>query len=205
MGYTTVIELRSEMNKTDTGDDATLTRLIDAATENIDRYCNRIQDGFVGDTLATARLYKGSGTGWQRIDECVAVTLVRVKPSSTSAYEAWTATDYIECTGDERNPNYNQMPYTALRVDPNGDFSIFYLDSTYPTVEITARWGYAEAVPYGIKTATIMQSARWYKRLQGAMSDSLASVEAGIMMYTKTLDPDIQRLLVDGRFVRRFV
>jgi len=201
MAYATVAEFRAEMNKTDTGDDVTLARLLDAATANIDRYCNR-PDGFVADTKATARTYPGNNKSWLRIDECVSVTGVRVKPSSTSSYESWASTDYLTCTGDERFPDYNRTPITALRVDPNGDYSIFYRDTTYPTVEVTAKWGYSILVPPDIKTACIMQAARWYKRLQGAMSDTLATVEMGTMLYTQTLDPDIQRLLRDGRYVR---
>ena len=206
MAYATITELRTALNKTDNTDDAVLVRLLDAASQNIDRFCNR-PDGFVADTTASARLYKGSGTGWQRIDECVEVSTVKTKASATSSYDTWTSSDYIECSGDERFPNYNPIvegkPYTALRVDPNGDYSIFYTDGTYPTVEVTARWGYASQVPYSIKEASVMQAVRWYKRLKSGMSDTLASTDVGLLMYTRTLDPDIQRLLVDGRFVRR--
>ena len=206
MAYATVTEIKTSLNKTDNTDDGVLVQLLDAASENIDRFCNR-PDGFMADTTATARLYRGSGTGWQRIDEFVEVSTVKVKPSSTSSYETWTSSDYLECAGDERFPNYNPTvqgkPYDALRVDPNGDYTIFYQDGTYPTVEITAKWGYATQVPYSIKTACIMQAERWYKRMKSGMSDTLASAEIGMLMYTRSLDPDIQRLLVDGRFVRR--
>jgi hypothetical protein len=201
MAYATVAELRAEVNKTDTGDDTTLARLLDAASQGIDRVCNR-PDGFVAGTQGTARTYRGSGNNWIWIDECVEVETVKTKSDATASYETWAATDYIACTGDPLDPNYNKTPYTALFVDPNGEFTIFYADGVYPTVEVTAKWGYAVLVPPAIKTACIMQAARWYKRLQGAMSDSLTTTELGTMFYTKSLDPDIKRLLVDGRFVR---
>jgi hypothetical protein len=47
-----------------------------------------------------------------------------------------------------------------------------------------------------------MQSARWYKRLQGAMSDALASADLGELLYVQKLDPDIAGILLDGRYVR---
>jgi hypothetical protein len=50
-----------------------------------------------------------------------------------------------------------------------------------------------------------MQSARWYKRLQGAMSDALASGELGMLLYQKSLDPDIRRILVDGRYINSVI
>lgn len=204
MAYATVTELKAEMNKTGSEDDAVLVRLLDAATRNIDQACNR-PCGFIADTTASARTYQGNNKGWLRIDECVSVTQVRVRPSSTSSYEAWTSSDYLTATGDERYPNYNSLPITALRVDPNGDYSIFYRDGTYPTVEVTARWGYAASVPADIKIACIMQATRWYKRLQSAMSDTVASGEMGMLLYTQSLDPDIKRLLIDGRYVRRSI
>jgi len=137
----------------------------------------------------------------------VEVDTVKVKPAATSDYETWAGTDYLECAGDERFPDYNPTakgrPITALRADPNGDYSVFYASGTYPTVEVTAKWGYSILVPPGIKTATIMQAAKWYKRLQSAMTDTVASVDMGTLMYTKTLDPDIEGLLRRGRFVRK--
>jgi len=201
MAYATVTELRAEMNKTDTGDDAVLVRLLDAASQNIDRACNR-PDGFVALTTATARTYPGNNKRWLRIDECTTVTQVRMKASATSSYDTLAATDYLTATGDERFPDYNSTPITALRMDENGDYSIWYKDTTYPTIEVTATWGYAATVPHAIKTATIMQATRWYKRLQSAMTDSVATVETGMLMYTQSLDPDIKRLLIDGRYKR---
>lgn len=205
MAYATVTELRAELGKGVTDDDTVLVRLLDAATRNIDDFCNR-PDGFAADTTASARLYMGNNQEFIRVDEFIAVTLVRVKPAATSSYETWTSADYMACAGDRRFPDYNPTvkgkPYTALRVDPNGDYSIFYADTQYPTVEVTARWGYASSAPPTIKTACIMQAVRWYKRLKSGMSDTLASVDAGQLMYTRTLDPDIQRLLRDGRYIR---
>jgi hypothetical protein len=205
MAYATVTELKNELGKGVTDDDTVLVRLLDTATRNIDDFCNR-PDGFVSDTTATARLYMGNNEGFIRIDEFTSITQLRVKPAATSDYEIWTSADYITCAGDRRFPDYNPTvkgkPYTALRADPNGDYTIFYQDTEYPTVEVTACWGYATSCPPTIKTACIMQAVRWYKRLKSGMSDTLASVDAGLLMYTQTLDPDIQRLLRDGRYIR---
>jgi hypothetical protein len=71
-----------------------------------------------------------------------------------------------------------------------------------PTVEITARWGYALTVPDAIQQATIMQAARWYQRLKASMADTVAGPEFGKLMFRKSLDPEIQFLLVAGRYVK---
>ena len=203
--YCTVSEIRAELDKSDVTDDTVLIRLIQAATRNIDRACHRL-DGFVADATATARTYMGNNDNFLRVDEFVGEASVQVKPAATSSYEAWTTSDFIECAGDKRFPDYNPaakgLPYTALRVDPNGDYSIFYADTEYPTVEVTARWGFATSVPPDIKEACIMQVVRWLKRLRSGMSDTLASTDLGTLMYTKSLDPDVLRILRDGRYIR---
>ncbi len=199
--YGTVKELRAHMDKSAIADDWELAQLLDAAADNINRTCNR-PDGFVSIPVATARTYPGSGTDWQWIDECTSLTQLRVKQTSTSTYDTWTTSDYMTATGDPRYPDYNSTPKTALYVDPNGDYSVFYKDGAYPTVEVTAYWGYATTVPDDIRMACVMQAARWYKRLQSAMADSAASADLGMLLYRQSLDPDIKRILVEGRYVK---
>lgn len=223
--YATVTELRAEMNLLSTSDDTILERLIEAASRNIDRACNR-PDGFVGDTVASARYYTGDGTAVQLIDECVEITAVAVKDSSTdTTYTAWATPttnmagdgDWYAFTGDRRWPDFNRLPYTALAVDLNGDYAVFTLgmfagkrgfplDSdvrrNVPTVQVTARWGYADNIPNDIKEATIMMCARWYKQVQGAMADGVANADFGQLVFRQVLHPDIKRILEGGRYVK---
>lgn len=217
MPYATPQELRSFTNKASTASDIDLTTILSAAENNIDRACNR-PDGFIAVTTATARIYAGSGKPYQWIDECISVSTVEVKDSATDDdYDEWAATDYIEFSGDPEDPNFNVTPYTGLMVDPTGDESVFTsgkyttrggfrpltdVHRGVPTVRVTARWGYAATVPDDIKAACLAQAARWYKRFEGSFSDVLASGELGMLMYQKSLDPDIKRLLVDGRYVK---
>lgn len=215
--YAITSELRSYINKADTGDDAILTELLTAAERNINQTCNRA-DGFVALTTATARRYAGSGKPYQWIDECIEISTVEVKDSATdTSYDTWTSADYIAFSGNPEDPNFNALPYTGLMVDPTGDESVFSsgkyttrggfrpltsVNRGVPTVRITAKWGYAETVPGDIKAACIMQASRWYKRLEGSMSDAVASGELGMLLYQKSLDPAIKRILVDGRYVK---
>jgi hypothetical protein len=217
MAYTTAAAVRGQINKTDTTDDAILTALISAAERTINRFCNR-PDGFEADTSASARIYAGSGKPYQFIDECVEVSAVAVKNSATSdTYTSWGIGDYIECSGDPKEPNFNDLPYNLLLVDATGDESIFtsgkfttrggFRPSTdvhrgVPTVQVTAKWGFSVSVPADIAEACIMQVARWYKRLQGAMGDALASAELGQIMYTSKLDPDVELILKRGRYIK---
>lgn len=217
MAYATAAELRAQMNKTSTADDSILATILSAAERTINRFSNR-PDGFEADAAASARRYAGSGKPYQSIDECVSITLVEVKNSPTStSYTTWATTDWIPIRGDPEDPNYNGLPYTMIMVDPTGSQSIFYSGSFVtrggfrpttdvhrgvPTVRVTAKWGFSVAVPDDIHEACIMQAARWYKRLEGAMSDALASAELGTLLYRQRLDPDVAMILVEGRYVR---
>jgi hypothetical protein len=231
MSYATVAELKKDINLTDASGTwtATLQRCLDAATKAINRFCRR-PDGFVADTTATARYYPGSGGPVQRIDECASVTAVAVKDSSSDdedSYTSWTVgtvgsttgADVFPATGDPEYPDFNSTPHTFLLVGANGSYSTFpsgryttrggfepefVTTRGVPVVKVTARWGYAATVPDDIKEATIMQSARWYKRLQSAMADSVASADFGVLQYRK-LDPEIQHILVDGGYIRRSI
>lgn len=217
MAYATAATLRTQINKTSTADDATLTTLISAAERNINRFCNR-PDGFEADSSASARRYAGSGKPYQFVDECVEITLVEVKDSATdTSYDSWTSADWIAARGDPEYPNYNETPYDLIIVDPTGDESIFTsgkytvrggfrpitdVSRGVPTVRITAKWGFSVSVPADISEACIMQAAIWYKELEGAMGPSLVNTELGQIVFQKPIHPSIKRILVDGRYVK---
>lgn len=215
--YGTPGELRDRIDRASTAEDSTLAEIIRAASRNINEACNR-PDGFMATTIAEARRYAGSGKPYQLVDECISVTLVEVKNSADDDdYDSWLPGDWIAFSGDHRWPDFNRLPYDSLMIDPTGDESIFTsgeyvtrggfrpivdVARGVPTVRITARWGYSEEVPEDIKEAALMQSARWFKRYLSGQSDVLASGELGVLLYRKALDPDIRRILVDGRYIK---
>lgn len=230
--YATIEELKAEIGLTDSSgvDTATLNRIISSASRSIDRFCQR-PDGFVADEAASDRYYSGNGEAWIIIDEFVQVSAVAARESTTvTDYTEWDAPtsdmagdgDYLAFAGDPYRPDFNPIargrPYSGLMVDPNGSRSLFTSGTVLakagftpiqvapraiPTVKVTARWGYADDLPDEIRMACIMQSARWYKRLQGTMADSLATADFGRESFVRSLDPDIKHILIDGRFIAR--
>lgn len=215
--YTTAEELRAHISMNDASKDATLLLIIGAASAAIDQFCNR-PDGFVAAASATARVFPGSGAAVQRIDECVAVSSVAVKASSDdSTYEAWASTDWLAFSGDPESPNFNRTPYDFLMVTAGGDYDHFLSGARFggmrgfqptaagravPTVQVTARWGYAASVPAIIRQACIIHAGRLYKRGEGAFTDTISSPDFGSMLYTQPLDPDLRSLLETGRMKR---
>lgn len=214
--YATIQELKTEIGKETDGKDPVLKMLLTASSRAIDNYCNR-KDGFVAVSTASARVYTGSGHTHQWIDECVAVTAVAVKESVTDdSYTAWSTSDWIAASGDPERPDFNRTPYQFLLVNPTGDESHFThgLFSAWrgfrpeinergrgaPTVQVTARWGYATTVPDPIKQATIIQAARWFKRAESSWADVITQTDFMMLRFVKSLDADIKFLLEEGRY-----
>jgi len=213
--YATPEELRRDTNKQVDADDPTLADLLESASRVIDGVCNR-PDGFLATVTATARIYAGSGKAYQWIDACVQITAVAVKDSpADAAYTAWTAADWLPFSGLPDDPEFNRLPYTGVMVAAGGSRS-FFLSGRYshlrgfrpdpdaqefavPTVQITARWGRSDTLNPIIKTATILQAARWFKRGQSSWADTLGTPETGQLMYRKVLDPDLELMLVKAR------
>lgn len=201
--WASVQELRSRIVKQSTLKDIDLEAILTAAQNTITRFCNR--QSFLADTVASARLYSGSGKDYLTIDETPEITAVGAKESvSDTTFTAWATTDWLAYSGSRRFPNFNSVPYTGLMVNPNGDYSRFFRGSTegFPMVQVTAKWGAYVTIPDELKEASIMQATRWFKRLEGAMADALASGELGMLMYRQKLDPDIAMILVNGRYIK---
>jgi len=208
MVYATLAQLREHIDKTTDVDDAILSEILDAATASIDRACNRYLEGetyFAASDAATTRRYKGSGKSYQRIDHCVEIDLVEGRSSPADDWDEWEAADWLAYSGNYSRPKFDTLPYSGIMVAFDGSYSVFYSSNRGPTVRVTARWGGYATPPADIREACIMQAARWYKREQSAMSDTLASGEMGMLLYQKSLDPDIRRILVDGRYVNSVV
>ena len=217
MAYATASELRTQIEKSGTtgsGSDAALGVLLDAASQAVDRYCNRL-DGFLSSPVASARYYSGQGKPYLLIDECTAVSLVAVKDSGTdTTYTSWASTDWQAASGDPKNPDWNRLPYDLLVVLPTGSYALFTSGEFttkrgfaptsdvmrgIPTVQVTANWGYAATIPPAIKSATLALCARWYKQGQAAWADTMVSPELGQMIYRRE-NLDIRMMLT--RFIK---
>jgi hypothetical protein len=205
--YATAAELRDRIEKTSNATDVVLLEILTAASQAIDLLCNR-PDGFVALSIATARLYAGLGRAYIIVDEFTAATLLAVKESpDDTAYTFWAAADWIAFAGGPENPDFNSSPKNGIMVASGGDYASF-LSGMYekshrvPTVQITAKWGYAATCPPVIKSATIAQAARWWKRYQTAWADAVGTGDFGILLYRKALDPDIQAMVVATRLIR---
>lgn len=219
--YGNPTELKTRIGQDTSTDDTVLTALLTAVSRMWDNYCNRHEYGFKAIENATARIYAGRGQTFLSIDENIEVTAVAVKDSVTdTGYTAWASGDWISYRGSNRVPNFNGLPYTAIMVAASGTKS-YFLDGRYatqpgfsapldadlkrnvPTVQVTARWGYADDVPEIIREATLAQAAIFYKRGKGSWADVLRNSDFGDERFVRVLDPALQFMVENTRLVRR--
>jgi hypothetical protein len=185
--------------------------LLAAVSRTIDGWCNA-QDGFIAPAVGTEKVFAGSGRNTQRIRPCVAISLVEVKESRDTDYVAWAADDWIAFGGSPSFPTF-EPPYEYIQVDPAGSQAWFlpgrvnswdHRSVNVPTVRVTARWGQFAAitdVPQ-VREATIFQAAIWYKRLESAGGDTVASADFGVLRFRKSLDPAVVAMLSEARHRR---
>lgn len=194
VAYATTQELKEQMNwpTGDSSKDTAMQICLDAASAVLDRICRR-PDGFLAQA-ASARTFIGTDADYLFIDECAAVTAVETRTASSGA---WTAvTGWFPFAGDPKTP-VARGPYTGV-IRETGVFMAY----RFMSVQVTARWGYALTVPDQVKQATIMQSARWFKRGESAWADASSSAEQGQLLYRKAMDPDIENIVKNGRLIR---
>lgn len=223
--YTDIATVKGAVGKTLTTKDADIARAITAISRAIDRYKNRADGGFVADAVATARLFPGSGGSVLRIDEAAAITGVGVKTASTgTTYDAWTVDQWIPFSGDPLNPDFNRTPYTGImaaagtglrftsgwgsdeRSWPSGRrgglSSGGRSGAAPPTVQVTAKWGYALTVPPQIQEACITEVARLVKQAESNYADGVLNETLGKLILVADLHPSTKLFLDKGRFTR---
>lgn len=213
--YATAADIRARIDLTSIADDTILLAYATAVSRLIDGFMGRPQTGFVALAVAAARVFAGTGERYLFINENIEITAVKLKDALTDATfdKTLAANEFQTFRGSYANPNFNDLPYSAIMLTANATVASFlsgnainHFDNftvrdtsskrpALPTVEITAKWGYALAVPEVIKEATVMQSVRIYKRLQGSMADALLSSDLGQARFISKLDKDVQVLL----------
>ena len=156
-GYATLDEMRDRLgitDPTDTSDDATIERIVQAVSRQIDDHCKR--RFFVNATDET-RDFTAVKCRALIVDDLVSVTTLATDPDGLRAYgDVWVVTDYDLWP---YNAALKQEPYLRIEATPNGNFS-------FPLwargVRITGKFGWV-AVPDVVHEACLVQSERAFK------------------------------------------
>lgn len=217
--YCSASEIRSAMDGTSSSDDSELLLLASVASRLIDGYMGYKDVGFVAESIASIRTYSGDSKRYLWVDPCTEITSVAMKDSVTETTYSVSFTVGTHVTGFRGDPKskfveFNKTPYHGILILPNAPRT-YFVSGKYasekgfpihpddienaiymPTVQVTAKWGYATTVPPIIKRATIMQSIYLYKRGMGAMASRVLSSDFNLQEFARMIDPAIKGLLM---------
>lgn len=147
--YATVAALQGRLTERESALDD-VTAALAAASTAVERYCDRV---FTGDEAASARLFGPARPDRLSVDDIATADDLAVAVGRPGAFSAFT-----DVTPWPYNAAAKGEPFTELRTA-----SAFPLSEVYPTVEVTARWGWA-AVPDDVVDAVLLLGSKLYFR-----------------------------------------
>lgn len=191
MSYASLSDLKSAIRISDTDSDTLLQVALDAATSAIDEHCNRT---FVAASVATTRYFEPLN-GIVTTDDIyttdglivtVAGTVIPVAVPNVSAGYALIP----------ENAASLGEPYTGLyyRSFPLNVWPLLYAIQR-ASVAITAKWGYAAAIPPAVKMACLLQASRWFARRNSPYGIAGSPEMGSEIRLLAKLDPDVAVLL----------
>lgn len=187
MAYTTQALVKAYLGipSSTSSENTAIDNAIAAADAEIDQITGRT---FVVPSGATAKTFIPYDDYTLYVDDVAQLTGLVVKEDTSldGTYDTTLTitTDYVV--------NGNSAPYRVIkRVD--GDM---WPRDRYgrPTVEVTAFYGYAMAVPDQIKQCSLVIAARLYQRRSSPLGFQAGSVDVGFVRISRT-DPEVIALL----------
>jgi len=187
-GYCTLYQVKTALHISDTTDDALLELAIEAASREIDSYCQRV----FYSTTAT-RTFVPDNSYVVQIDDLVSIT--SLKTSTDNSWDTtWGASDYqLEPTNGIVGGL--AQPFTRIRavgnnVFPYGDYVVPMLHPN--TVQVVGVFGWS-AIPMDVRMACILMSLRLFKRYDSPLG--IAGMGDLGAIRVSRVDSDVQALL----------
>ena len=197
-GYATLADVKSGFRIQDSVDDTMLELSIEAASREIDGYCERV---FYNAGTAT-RVYIPTDTFYTETDDIISVTTLKTSSTGETFDTTWSA------SGDYQLEPLNGIsgglighPATRIRAIGSYLFPLWSpknVNSHEATVQVIGVFGWS-AVPTAIRQATIILAMRQFKRYDtplGVSFDELGALRVG------RVDPDVEKLLGPYKKVR---
>lgn len=196
--YVTAAEIRSHSEIPDTSSDGDLTLVASAVSRLIERWCGRT---FNDAGSATARVFEPLAADIVIVDDFSTTTGLVVKHDDLLDDTYATTITSANYTLSPRNgviDGQTGHPYRRI-MTTNG--YLFTVSAGRPTVQITARWGWA-AVPADVKRACLIECARVFRRRytpDGLLAETSAGVVGYAIRVPTSLDQTAQVMLAPYR------
>ena len=195
-GYVTLTLVKKALRITDEIDDDILELSIEAASREIDGYCERV---FYQATETRVFIPRDSFTC--EIDDLVTLTSLKTSSTGDSFDVTWAAGDYQL---EPLNGQAGGLVSPATRIRAIGDY-VFptweprNVNNYEATVQVTGTWGWS-AIPTAVEQAALLLTLRQYRRYDSPLGvagfDEMGVVRVG------RIDPDVQKLLAPFRRVK---
>lgn len=196
-GYTTLEEVKGALRITDDIDDPLLELAIEAASREIDGYCERV---FYSQGTAT-KLYRAEDSFRVLIDDLTQLDTLETSSDGRSFQITWDETDYqLEPVNSTRGGT--PWPFTSVSAVGRYLFPIWHPrhpDSYEATVRITGVWGWP-SVPTAVRQAAVLLAIRQFKRYDSPLGIAGGFGDMGAMRVVK-VDPDVEALIQPFRKV----
>ena len=186
-GYVTLNEVKDALNLEDSIDNAGIELAIATASRMIDDYCGRFfyQDG---TSIAPAtRYYTPQDFYTVTVDDFVSLSEIATDDNFDQLYQTvWTATDAM--FEPVNNPSRGWPRSRILAV------GAYVFPANLPqSVRLKGIFGWS-SVPYEVKTAAKIQSARLFLRNQSPFGIA-GNTDMGTVRLAAKLDADVEALL----------
>lgn len=196
-GYTTLEEVKGALRITDDIDDPLLELAIEAASREIDGYCERV---FYSQGTAT-KLYRAEDSFRVFIDDLTEITTLETSSDGRSFQITWDETDYqLEPVNGTRGAT--PWPFTSISAIGRYLFPIWHPrhpDAYEATVRVTGVWGWP-SVPTAVRQAAVLLAIRQFKRYDSPLGIAGGFGDMGAMRVVK-VDPDVEALIQPFRKV----
>jgi hypothetical protein len=195
-GYATLSDVKAALRipGADTQDDFLLEISIEAASRQIDGFCERV---FTQSTAT--RIYRPTDAFTVDIDDLQTLTTLKTDSNGDGGFDiTWAETDY------QLNPLNGisggiRSPFTQIKATGQYLFPIYEprnVNANEASVQVVGVFGFA-TIPTAIKQATIILSMRQFKRYDSP-TGVMGFGDLGVMRVG-AVDPDIQALLMPFR------
>jgi hypothetical protein len=195
-GYATLNDVKSALRISDSIDDGILELSIEAASREIDGYCER---RFYQTTGTAVYIPQDSFT--TEIDDLYTLTTLKTSPDGSGFTQTWAASDY-QLEPLNRLSGGIVSPYTRIRAIGAFTFPVWEpnnVNNYEATVEVVGTFGWG-SIPVAIKQATILLAMRQYRRYDSPLG--VAGFDDVGIIRVGRVDPDVQRLIDPFRKVR---
>ena len=190
-GYATLADVKSALRITDAVDDSLIELSIEAASREIDGYCQRAFYPTTG-----TRVFDTTNAFLTETDDIVSVTTLKTSDDGTTYDTTWAVTDFQLEPLNGVTGGLAQ-PYTRVRAIGDYLFPRWSVTGTYTNfagVQIVGVFGWA-SVPTAVKQACILLAMRQFKRYDSPLGIAGGFGDMGVMRVGR-VDPDVEALLM---------